>query len=179
MLYLYNLPEDAIAHYVGETSVFIKEQREIFYPQAQPLDDELQEMFRPFFSDAILKSTLFYLKQDGPIQAPPFLEEMRAKGVPFPLERLQAITFIDVVVFYTPLSARVKFHEFVHAVQYQKLGYKQFTNKYVRGLLSKGTYEKIPLEYNAKVLDEAYSKSPTQPFSVEQEVQRWLNENRF
>lgn len=179
MLYLYNLPEDAVAHYVGETAAYIKEQREVFAPQAHPLDEELMEIFKPFFSEVILKNTLFYLKQDGPLEAPPFLEEMRAKGVPFPLERLQAITFIDVVVFYTPLVARVKFHEFVHAVQYQKMGYKQFANKYVRGLLSKGSYEKIPLEVNARILDESFSKNPTQSFSVEQEVQRWINDNRF
>lgn len=179
MLYLYNLPEDSIAHYVGETATFIKTQREIFAEKAEPLSEELQEIFRPFFTDAILKNTFFYHKKDGPITAPPFLEEMRSRGVPFPLERLQAITFIDVVVYLEPPVARVRFHEYVHAVQYQKMGFRQFANKYLRGLLSKGSYEKIPLEVNARILDEAFSKNPTHPFSVEQEVQRWMNDNRF
>ena len=179
MLFTSSFSENEIVHYVNETAAYIKAQREQFAPKAQPLAFAEQGAFRPFFTEAILNTTLFYLKTDGPVQTPDFISELNDRGVPFTLERLKAITFMDVVVAYEQVPAQVRFHELVHAVQYQKMGLKQFANKYLRGLLVKGTYERIPLEANARQLDEAFSKNPSQAFSVDQEVQRWINENKF
>lgn len=179
MLFRSSFPEIEIVRYAGELASFIKARKEFFEPDARPLSDMEQVLFAPFFSEAILKTTLFVRKTDGPIETPDLLKELDERGLPFSLGGLRAVTFVDVVVAYDDLDPRVQFHELVHAVQYQKLGLKQFANKYIRGLIARGSYEKIPLEANARLLDEAYSKNPTQPFSVEQEVQRWINENKF
>jgi hypothetical protein len=62
---------------------------------------------------------------------------------------MAAITFIDTVVFHEPIENRLLFHEFVHVVQYDKLGLGEFAAKYVNGFLTGGSYEAIPLERNA------------------------------
>ncbi len=179
MLFTTSFPENDIARYVNETATYIKTQREAYLPDAAPLSPREQEVFRPFFNEGILRTTLFSRKPDGPMETPAFLKELNDRGVAFSWDRLEAITFVDMVVFYRDLEPNIQFHELVHAVQYQKLGLKQFANKYVRGLLSRGSYEKIPLEANARLLEEKFFKDPTQAFSVEAEVQRWINENKF
>lgn len=179
MLFTTSFSENDILRYAGLTADFIKTQRETFAPGAAPLPPDQMEAFLPFFNEGILKTTLFFHKTDGHLQSPAFLTELEEKGVSFPLDRLQAITLQDVVVTFGEAEPRVLFHELVHAVQYQKLGLKQFAYKYMKGLLARGSYERIPLEVNAHALDELYSRDPSQPFSVESEIQRWINENRF
>jgi len=165
--------------FVNLTASYIRSQRDAFFEAAAPLPSVKAEKFKPYFSDGILKSTRFFIKKDGPIANPEFLKELNDRGVDFSFERLQAITFIDVVVSFETPEPRVQFHELVHAVQYQKLGVKQFANKYFRGILATGDYWQIPLEVNAHQLDARYEQSPNQPFSVEPEVQSWINGNRF
>jgi hypothetical protein len=179
MMFTSSFTEPEIANYVALTASFIKEQRETYTKLATPLSPAEQETFKPFFSESILKTTRFFHKTDGPLVSPDFFRELNEKGVPFSVDRLKAITFIDTVVTLEELNPRIQFHELVHAVQYQKLGYKQFANKYLRGLLARGSYEKIPLEANARLLDEAFAQDPAQAFSVEADIQKWINENRF
>lgn len=179
MLFLNSFSENEISNYVGLLASYIKTQKETYLPLATPLTEDEKNALKPYFGDAILNQTFFYLKSDGPIEAPDFLRNITEGGIFFPVERLRAVTFVDVVVTYGPLDPRVRFHELVHAVQYQKLGLKQFANKYLRGFLARGSYEKIPLEVNARMLDEAFAQNPSVTFSVEQEIQRWTNENKF
>lgn len=179
MLFTNSFPESEIVRVVNDMSAFIKSQREVFAPKAAPLSPERYEAFKPFFNEAVLKTTLFYRKADGPIEPPEILKELNDQGVQFFLDRLEAVTLMDVVVSYRDLEPNIQFHELVHAVQYQKLGLKQFANKYVRGLLNRGSYEKIPLEVNAHQLEDRFFKNPSEPFSVEAEIQRWINENKF
>ncbi len=179
MLFTTSFPENDIIRYVNDTAAYLKAQREACLPQAAPLSIQDREVFRPFFSEAVLTTTLFFRKPDGLLETPDFLGDLNDRGVAFSWDRLEAITLVDVVVSYRDLEPKIRFHELVHAVQYQKLGLRQFANKYIRGLLSRGSYEKIPLEANAHLLEEKFVKDPSQAFSVEAEVQRWINENKF
>lgn len=179
MLFTTSFSENEITRYVNETAAFIKAQREAFASQAVPLPPHDHEVFKPFFTEAVLNTTLFYRKADGPIEPPDFLKELNDRGVNLFLDRMEAVTLMDVVVSYHELEPNIQFHELVHAVQYQKLGLKQFANKYIRGLLSRGSYEKIPLEANARQLEDRFYKNPTEAFSVEAEIQHWINENKF
>ncbi len=179
MLFTSSFSENEINAYIAKTASYIKTQRDLFAENAAPFSPGQFEVFKPFFSEAILKTTLFFQKQDGPLENPDFLKEINEKGIHFSLERTKATTFIDVVVFSGELDAKIQFHELVHAVQYQKMGHKQFANKYMRGLLRTGEYTKIPLEVNAYNLQEAFMANPDQPFSVEAEVQKLINENKF
>jgi hypothetical protein len=90
-----------------------------------------------------------------------------------------AITFNNVIVHSEPISMRTLFHELVHVEQYKQLGVSKFARRYVRGYLQDGKYEDIPLEMHAYELDERYAANPGIPFSVREEVKRWVEENRY
>jgi hypothetical protein len=72
-----------------------------------------------------------------------------------------------------PLKDRILFHELVHVEQYRLLGIPRFSELYVRGFLVGASYEEIPLERNAYLLDGRYEKDPTLHFSVADEVAEW------
>ena len=90
-----------------------------------------------------------------------------------------AIPCVDAVVSHQPFTDRLLFHELVHVVQYEKLGVAEFAAKYVRGFLSGGSYEAIPLEMNACELDARFAAAPTIAFSVASEVGACLDASRF
>jgi hypothetical protein len=92
---------------------------------------------------------------------------------------MAAITFVDTVVSHETFTERLLFHELVHFVQYEKLGLAEFASKYVRGFLSGGSYDGIPLEMNAYELDARFAGVHTKAFSVSDEVQMWVRAERF
>ena len=92
---------------------------------------------------------------------------------------MAAFTFVDTIVSYESLTNELLFHELVHVVQYQKLGLADFAGEYLRGFLSGGSYEAIPLERNAYQLAARFVAAPTRPFSVETEVQVHIDAGRF
>ncbi len=171
--------KEEIADYSALIATFIRSQRDTFLGRASLLPQFQIEKFSPFFNEGLLKNTFFFVKKDGPIKDPVFLKELNNRGVFFSLDHLRAITFMDVVVSCEELTPQIQFHELVHVVQYQKLGLKQFAYKYLQGFLATGAYESIPLEKNAYALDKAYFQNPEKPFSVELEVQNWINGNKF
>jgi len=92
---------------------------------------------------------------------------------------MAAITFYDVVVAHVHFSSGLLFHELVHVEQYRQLGVPRFSELYVRGFLSGGSYEAIPLEVNAYTLGDRFEQNPATRFSVGDEVGRWIAEGRF
>jgi hypothetical protein len=90
-----------------------------------------------------------------------------------------AITFSDVVVSHEPFSDGLLFHELVHVEQYRQLGIPRFSELYVRGFLSGGSYEAIPLEVNAYSLEDRFRSAPRKGFSVQSEVEKWLAGGRL
>ena len=58
----------------------------------------------------------------------------------------------------------------MHAVQYKHLGLDGFAEQYVRGFLTAGSYEEIPLEKQAYELAGSFANDPDQVFSVEDDV---------
>jgi hypothetical protein len=93
--------------------------------------------------------------------------------------QMAAVTFVDTIVSHGQLNERTLFHELVHVVQYAKLGLDTFAAKYVTGFLKGGSYEAIPLEMNAYELDERFATAPMNSFSVETEVQNWIDAGKF
>jgi hypothetical protein len=92
---------------------------------------------------------------------------------------MAGITFEDVVVHVEPLTTSLLFHELVHAVQYKHLGLNGFAKRYVRGFLTGGSYEEIPLEKQAYGLEDRFIRDPSRPFSVEQDVAEWIRGDKF
>jgi hypothetical protein len=71
------------------------------------------------------------------------------------------------------------FHELVHVEQYRQVKVPRFAELYVRGFLTGGGYDGIPLEINAYDLGGRFEMEPQRPFSVEREVSRWIAQDRF
>lgn len=92
---------------------------------------------------------------------------------------MAAITFVDTVVSQEAFTDRLLFHELVHVIQYEKLGLQQFAAKYVTGFLGGGSYDGIPLEMNAYELEARFAGAPAKAFSVEDEVQEWIDAGKF
>ena len=63
--------------------------------------------------------------------------------------------------------------------KYRQLGVPRFSELYVRGFLSGGGYDGIPLEVNAYTLGRQFEGNPLERFSVVDEVARWVREDRF
>jgi hypothetical protein len=93
---------------------------------------------------------------------------------------IAAVTFCDVVVSHQPFSDGLLCHELVHVEQYRQLGsITRFAELYVRGFLSGGGYNGIPLEINAYGLGGRFEMSPQTRFSVADEVGAWARNGRF
>jgi hypothetical protein len=72
---------------------------------------------------------------------------------------MAAVTFQDVVVSHEPFSDGLLFHELVHVEQYRQLGISRFAALYVRGFLTGGGYDGIPLESNAYLLGSRFAQA--------------------
>jgi hypothetical protein len=92
---------------------------------------------------------------------------------------MAGITFQDVVVHIETLTLSLLFHELVHAVQYSHLGRQGFAERYVRGFLSGGSYEEIPLEKQAYELEGRFARNPAERFSVDEDVRQRLLQERL
>jgi hypothetical protein len=59
------------------------------------------------------------------------------------------------------------------------MGVKEFAARYVNGFIQGGSYEEIPLEKNAYLLEERFSKDAARVFSVDDEVRQWREAGKF
>jgi len=83
------------------------------------------------------------------------------------------------VVSHEPFSNGLLFHELAHVEQYRQLGIPRFSELYVRGFLSGGSYEAIPLEVNAYTLEGRFEQNSARQFSVADEVRNGIVEGKF
>ena len=107
----------------------------------------------------------------------PMLQSLGFNNLP-DQSAMAAITFCDVVISHEPFSNGLLFHEPIHVEQYRQLGIPRFSDLYVRGFLSGGSYEAIPLEVNAYTLGGRFEQNPANRFSVADEMGRWIVEGR-
>ena len=168
---------------VQQVAAYIGHQRQTYRPAAAPLSLNQKNVMRAFFPEPALDSTRLVLLAGQRVNNPSFYGELikmgfEAASLP-DFSFMAAITFVDTVVSHEPFTDRLLFHELVHVVQYEKLGLEEFAAKYVRGFLSGGSYEAIPLERNAYGLGSRFAKMPSSEFSVADEVQRWIQADRL
>lgn len=137
---------------VQKVAAYIEEQRQAYRPSAVSLSSSQQKAMHPFFPEPALDATRLFVLIGRRLTNPPFYGELNKMGfeaASLPdFSLMAAITFVDTVVSHEPFTDRLLFHELVHVAQYQKLGLQEFAAKYVRGFLSGGSYEAIPLEMN-------------------------------
>ena len=169
-----------IAAWVAE---YIDAQRQGFSPGASNLDTKQKAVMQPFFPASVLDSTKLVVLSGQHVSNPPFYPKLKEMGFDLAavpdFSQMGAITFVDTVVSHEPFSDGLLFHELVHVVQYEKLGLNHFADKYVRGFLTGGSYEAIPLEKNAYQLGARFEAKPTEAFSAEDEVEEWIDFGLF
>ena len=134
-----------------------------------------------FFSPDLLGNVRVLTLRGEQVSNPDFYPMLRSIGLTdLPDQATSAaITFSDVIVSHVPFSTGLLFHELVHVEQYRQLGIPRFSELYVRGYLSGGGYDGIPLEINAYTLGARYEAAPDHPFSVAEEVREWLLQSKF
>jgi hypothetical protein len=177
------LSDEQVQWVIQHVSAYIDRQRQTYGGRAVPLETTQLAIMRPFFPASSLNSARVVTLTAERIGNPPFygeLTKMGFKAGALPdFAGMAAITFVDTVVSHGPYNNRTLFHELIHVVQYEKLGLTEFAGKYVKGFLSGGSYEAIPLEVNAYELDARFAASPANPFSAEAQVQFWIDGDKF
>ena len=177
------LTDSQVIWVIGLVAAYIKDQRDIYLRRGVPLDSIQKGALRPFFPNSTLDAIKVTVLSEEHVGNPPFygdLIRIGFAGNSLPdFRHMAAVTFVDTVVCRQPFADRLLFHELVHVLQYEKLGLEQFAAKYVTGFLSRGSYAAIPLEMNAYELEARFAESPTVPFSVDAEVQLWIDAGRF
>jgi len=167
------LAEKQIQQLASWVAEYIAEQRAAFRDRARPIAFEDAEQLRLFFPADVLASVRVVR---GRASEPEFYSQLRVMGIRNApaFSDMAGVTFQDIVVHVEPLTRSLLFHELVHAVQYKHLGLEGFADRYVRGFLSGGSYEEIPLEKQAYTLEGKFRSNTSAPFSVEAEVERLI-----
>lgn len=178
------LPPEQVDHVIQLVAGYIRRQHRIYRPQGKSLSTSELESMRGFFSDALLEDTRFVVLDPAAktrVANPDFYPLLRGMGITnlVDFSRMAVITFADVVVSHEGFDPRVLFHELVHVEQYRQLGIERFADLYVRGFLSGGGYEGIPLEIQAYSLDGRFHHAPAKRFSVATEVAHAIREGRL
>jgi hypothetical protein len=178
-----NLNATQVEWVVREVIAYIELQRQTCRGRAVPLNAGQKAAMQGAFPAYTLDAVRVTVLTGERVGNPPFyraLVQMGFEAVTLPdFSHMAAITFVDTVVSHEPFTYRLLFHELVHVVQYEKLGLPEFAAKYVRGFLSGGSYGAIPLEMNAYELEARFAAQRAKPFSVADEVQRWIETKRF
>jgi len=135
---------------IGLRHIF-SEQRTSFLAKASSIEPSHRSA-RSFFPEAVPETAKIVR---GRASGPAFYAQLRSIGITNAprFSEMAGITFQDVVVHVEPLTRQVLFHELVHAVQCRQLGWQGFAEHYLRGFLSGGSYEEIPLEKQAYELE--------------------------
>ena len=160
------------------TAQYIASQRRRLLPLAQPISPEFIQRLSGFFPDIVLRE-IRVVEADVP--SPFFYPLVRRLGIgEFPeMSAIGAITFVDLIAYPERLSIHTLFHELVHVMQYRALGLRKFSRHYVRGFVSGGAYEGIPLERQAYELEDRFRRNPRNCFSVEDDVRARWRDGRF
>src|SRR5216683_2595661 len=170
-----------IAQVSGLVAQYIATQRKMYAFRALQSSVQQRAAMDGFFSPQLLDGTRLLVLQGERVANPDFYPMLRSLGFNNLPDQsaMAAITFCDVVVSHESFSDGLLFHELVHVEQYRQLGIPRFSELYVRGFLTEGGYEGIPLERNAYLLGGRYQKDPTRHFSVADEVVECNAKGRF
>jgi len=175
------LTPDQIAQVSGLVSQYITAQRQKYGSRAIPVSAQQKAAMAGFFSTQLLDCTRLLVLQGERVSNPEFYPMLKGLGFTHLPDQsgMGAITFSDVVVSHEPFRDGLLFHELVHVEQYRQLSIPRFSELYVRGFLSGGSYEAIPLEVNAYTLEGRFEGNPASQFSVADEVRKWAVEGRL
>lgn len=175
------LTPEQIAQVSSLVADYIASRRQKYAPRAVPLTSQQRAAVAAFFAPELLGNTRLLVLQGERVANPDFYPMLRSLGFKSLPDQstMAAITFRDIVISHEPFSNGLLFHELVHVEQYRQLGIPRFSDFYVRGFLSGGSYEAIPLEVNAYTLEDRFLREPHRGFSVQQEVAQCIAEGKL
>lgn len=179
-LFTQGTPEQ-IAHAVRWLCDYLRQQREDYFPKAQPLSASQKRALARYFRVRVLEEARIIELNGTGFPVPEFLAQLRALGLDnLPdVQHMESLTFIDVVAFNERLSERALFHALVHAVQIHVLGLKRYAELWIRGFLKGRAHYSIPLEIHAFSLASKFLRPLSETFSVEDQVLHWGAGNRY
>jgi hypothetical protein len=178
---LAGLPEERLKQAVARFALYLREERETYYPQGRSLNEQSKRFYGRFFSMALLEQVKVVGLVGRRVENPPFYAKAREMGFAnLPdVAHKDSVTFLDALVFNERITERNLFHALVHAAQVRVLGIYQFADLFVRGFLRTKSYSMVPLKAQAFELDMRFASDREGSFSVEGEVLRWLTEKRL
>ncbi len=170
-----------IAQAVEWIASCLRSQREHYRPMGRPLDGAQASRLAPYFSVELINRVRIVELEGARVPVPDFLAQVRAMGYDnLPdLPHLDSVTFLDVVVFNETLTERALFHGLVHAVQIHVLGLERYSELWVSGFVRTRAHFTVPLEVQAFALASKVLRAAPERFSVEEQVRRWLEEDRY
>ena len=171
---------EQIAQAVGWLSTYLQEQRDHYFPAAGPLSGQQKALLWPYFSQALLDQVRVIELRGARVAVPEFFAQARALGFEPPeVTHMDSLTFLDVIVFNQDLSERALFHALVHTVQIQNLGLRRYAELWVRGFIKSRTHFTVPLEVHAFSLASKFLHPSADSFSVEDQIRRWFDDDRY
>ena len=175
------LNDAQIALAIRLVSSYLREQRERFFPAAQPLSNQHKARMWPYFSSQTLEQVRIVELHGKRVPAPAFYAQARALGFDnLPqVTHMDSLTFVDILVFNHKLTERPLFHALVHAVQFQVLGLERYTELFVNSFVKSKAHFSVPLEAHAFALESKFMRPSGEGFSVEDQIRRWVNEGRY
>lgn len=166
----------------GEALVnYLRQQRAYYYPLGESLTPRRKSFLERFFEPSLLGQVRIVQMAGDRVANPVIFEiaaQMGVKNLP-DLKHQSVVTFHDVIVFNEKSTERALFHGLVHATQVQVLGIERFARLMLCGFLRAKSYFMIPLKAHAFSLDCQFAEHPERGFSVETEVSRWAEQDRY
>ncbi len=169
-----------VAQAVEWLSTYLQEQREHYFPPSGPLSPQQKASLWPYFSPALLDQVRAVELRGARVAVPEFFAQARALGFEPPeITHMDSVTFLDVIVFNEELSDRALFHALVHTVQIQILGLERYAELWIQSFIKSRTHFTVPLEVHAFSLASKFLHPGAERFSVEDQILRWVDENRY
>ncbi len=176
----FRFDEELIGEAIRQVSVYLRQQREHYFPLGHTLTEQQRARMERFFPPRLLASVRIVELKGRRLPSPPFYSQARALGfASLPeITHMPSLTFIDVVVFNEKVTERALFHGLVHALQFEILGLEEYTAAFVRGFREKNSHFNVPLEAHAISLESEFVGGRA-GFSVEEQVRLWNNQGRY
>ena len=165
---------------------WVRSQQRTFHRLGRGLTQDDRDLMGRFYQDSVLSSVRIHRLHAG--TEPRWYRAVSHLGlmIPFDLQRMAAITLGTTIVLARRAPSggipwsRLLFHELVHVVQFSLLGVEEFVGRYVTGWArNRFRYESIPLERDARELEERFAANPAAGFPVHTEVGRRLGEKTW
>jgi hypothetical protein len=176
----FTFDDELIREAVSRVSVYLREQREHYFPLGKPLTDQQRNRMERFFQPGLLARVRIVELAGRRLPNPPFYSQAKALGFAnLPeITHMSSVTFLDVIVFNEKVTERALFDGLVHAIQFELLGLEKYTEMFVRGFRDKNSHFNVTLEAHVIAMESSFASGHV-GFSVEEQVWLWINQGRY